>query len=121
METITAANLKWYLGQFRYNVQDEESIQVGIGEALRMGNFEFEREPSLSPGDRLDFLVGGVAIEVKRNGALGPLLRQLSRYAEHEKVRELLVVTARVQATNLPASINGKPLECLVLLGSVFS
>jgi len=116
----SASHLSWYLGGFRYELTDEESIQRGIEEALRMGDFEFEREARLSAADRPDFLVQGVAIEVKRQGRLNSLLRQLARYAAHDRVLELLVVTARMQATDLPSELNGKPIECLVLLGSVF-
>lgn len=121
METLTAFALKWHLGHYRYNVTDEGSMQRGITEALHMGGFAFEREAILSPTDRVDFLVdGGVAIEVKRHGAVGDLLRQLARYARHETVRELLVVTARLQGSGLPSVLHGKPLECLVLVRSIF-
>jgi hypothetical protein len=120
MASATAAGLMWYLGDFRSKLVDEDAIQRGIAEALRVGDYEFEREARLSKTDRLDFLVGGVAIEVKRNGSLSQLLRQLARYAQHEKVRELLVVTARPQVSDLPNELCGKPLECLVLVGSLF-
>lgn len=115
-----AATIKEYLGKFKYDLEDEDSIQRGIARALELGNYLFEREARLSSKDRPDFLVGNVAIEVKRHGALTPLLRQLSRYAQHDRVRELLVVTARVVATDVPDTLNGKPVECLVLLGSIF-
>jgi len=117
---MTARELELYLGGFRYNLTNEESIQLGIAEALRAGHIAFERETRLSARDRLDFLVGDVAIEVKLKGTANDLLRQLSRYTEHESVRELLVVTARSQLSDLPDELHGKPLECLVLLGSIF-
>lgn len=120
MEPVTATALLWHLRRFRYNLADEDSIQIGVDEALRLGDYEFEREARLSPTERVDFLVGGVAIEVKRRGTSQDLLRQLSRYAQHDRVRELLVVTARAQASDLPDTIGGKPIQCLVLLGSVF-
>lgn len=120
MGSITAAYLKSYLANFRYHLDSEESIQLGIAAALQAGGIGFEREPRLSPTERPDFLVDGVAIEVKRHGALTPLLLQLSRYAELDGVREVLVVTARVQSTDVPSELHGKPLECLVLLGSIF-
>ena len=118
---MTAASLASYLGLWRYNVTTEDSIQVGIAEALRREGFVFEREYRLSAHDRLDFFVGGrVAIEVKRHGSVNELLRQLSRYAEHDTVHELLVVTARSQLSSLPRELHGKPLECLTLLRSFF-
>lgn len=119
-EAMTAAYLRDYLGNFRYQLDSEEAIQLGIAAALQEGGLPFEREPRLSSTERPDFLVDGVAIEVKRHGPLNALLRQLSRYAELDSVRELLVVTARLQSTDVPAELHGKPLECLVLLGSLF-
>lgn len=117
----SAAGLMWQLGDYRYDLTSEETIQIGLAEALRRSGYEFVREARLSPTDRVDFLVeGGVAIEVKRQGSVGDLLRQLSRYASHDAVQEMLVVTARPQATDLPLELGGKPLECLVLLGSLF-
>lgn len=120
MERPTAARLATYLGGFKYDIVDEDTMQLGIGEALRQGGIAFEREHRLSRRDRPDFFVDGVAIEVKRKGTLNELLRQLSRYAEHDQVRELLVVTARVQSTSLPTQLHGKPLCCCVLIGSFF-
>jgi hypothetical protein len=120
MATASASSLKSYLGGFRYDLTSEQTIQDGIAVALSRSGYEYEREARASAKDRFDFLVQGVAIEVKRHGAVNDLLRQLSRYAEHDEVRELLVVTARLQSTDLPSELHGKPLECLALLGSVF-
>jgi hypothetical protein len=120
MREISAGYLKLYLGDFRYNLTDEYTIQAGIERVLRDAELDFEREKHLAIRDRLDFFVGGVAIEVKRQGSVGDLLRQLSRYAEYGVVRELLVVTARAQLSDLPSELGGKPLECLVLLRSIF-
>ncbi len=117
---MNAVELKHYLAAFRYDLTSEDSIQVGIAGVLRAGGVAFERETRLSSRDRLDFLVGDVAIEVKLKGTVNDLLRQLSRYTEHESVGELLVVTGRVQLSGLPEQIVGKPLECIPLLGSMF-
>jgi hypothetical protein len=121
MEALTAYRLKEALSGYRYDLSNEDSIQSGLERAMLMEGLVFVREAQLSNEDRLDFLVDAcVAIEVKRQGSLQELLRQLSRYAQHVVVRELLVVTSRLQSTNLPTEIGGKPLECLVLLGSIF-
>lgn len=121
MEALTAESLSEYLSGYRYDLTNEDSIQNGIERVMLSEGLVFVREARLSATERLDFLVdAGIAIEVKRHGALNDLLRQLSRYAEHGAVRELLVVTARLQSTDIPREICGKPLECLVLLGSIF-
>lgn len=119
-QALTADRLKEYLAGFRYDLTSEDSIQRGIERVLEVFGLSFEREFRLSGADRLDFLVDGIAIEVKRQGSRQDLLRQLSRYAQHEAVRELLVVTARLQLSDLPSELHGKPLDCLSLLGSIF-
>jgi len=121
LDVVTAAALGAQLSGFRYDLTTEDSIQRDLAFALaRRGFRDAEREVRLSATDRLDFLVGGVAIEVKLNGSVGELLRQLSRYAAYERVRELLVVTARLQLSDLPNRLHDKPLACLVLFGSIF-
>lgn len=128
---VCAHSLKSHLAGYRYDLTSEATIQAGLASVLSVDGFVFEREAQLSATDRPDFLVlgqgvvagavfSGVAIEVKRAGSRSDLLRQLSRYAQHETVRELLVVTARSQLSDLPSELHRKPLECLVLLGSVF-
>ena len=56
-----------------------------------MHAFAFEREAKLSEHSRPDFLATpGVCIEVKMQGAVAEVRRQLTRYAEHDKVRVIV-------------------------------
>jgi argininosuccinate synthase len=66
------------------------------------------REHRLATGDIIDFFVDGVAVEVKLKRNQPPsILFQLKRYARHESVTSLVLVTNR--AMGLPREINGKP------------
>lgn len=89
---------------------DEARLQHWAAGVLRSASVDFEEQVPLSPRDRLDFLCGGVAIELKVKGSLADLLRQLDRYAEHERVSELLVVSTRRQLVRLPEMLREKPL-----------
>ncbi len=84
-----------------------------VGIVVGPGN----REVCLSPRDRIDFLLDlGLGIEVKVDGAASGVWRQLRRYAEHDLVRALMLVTTRARhATGAPTSLNGKPIEIHVL------
>ncbi|HWJ71895.1 MAG TPA: hypothetical protein VNX29_01900 [Kaistia sp.] len=64
------------------------------------------REVRLSNEDIIDFVVDGVGVEVKIGGSAPAIYRQLRRYAEHEDIRALLLVTS--VAMSLPAQILGK-------------
>ena len=61
----------------------------------------------LSDADIVDFMVGSIAVEVKIKGAKAEIYRQLERYAAHDNVTAILLVSSR--SMHLPALINGKP------------
>jgi hypothetical protein len=44
--------------------------------------------------------------------------RQLHRYAGHEAVKALVLVTSRRRLGNLPATLRGKPVEVVVVPGA---
>ena len=94
----------------------EDALQISIASMFNEQHIEPNREHRLSAKDRLDFFVEGIAIEVKIDSSLPALLRQLSRYAAHEEVRELMVVTSRSKLAQLPTSLNGKPITVVELL-----
>lgn len=90
-------------------VELHEQLALVIGRA----GIPVRREARLTPRDRVDLLVGDIAIEVKVKGKRVPL-EQLERYAEHDAVGGLLLVTTR--AATLPPTIGGKPAAVVSLL-----
>lgn len=102
----------------RFNFTNEEELQAGI--ALALAPLEHAREVILDGASRIDFMVGNVGLEVKIGGGISPLTRQLARYAAHERISALVVVTAKEQhRLQLPAAINGKPLRVIALRGGI--
>jgi hypothetical protein len=94
----------------RLNFTTEAELQQGIAAALKVAGVIFEREVKLSSTDRIDFLLAyGLGIEVKVDGSISALLRQLHRYAQRPEIARLLVVSSLFRLNNLPAEINGKP------------
>jgi len=98
------------LSRYRYDCASEFELQNGIEEVLKDSSFDYEREVRLSKEDRVDFLVDRIGIEIKIDGSTTELLRQLARYAKHEKIKCLVVVTSRSRLTSLPERLGGKPI-----------
>lgn len=92
------------------NLSSEALAQADIETALRAHFLDrlVEREVRLSATDRVDFMVDGVAIEVKvRASAARGLVSQIGRYARHERVTSIVVATAK--AATVPTIVGGKP------------
>lgn len=109
------------LRSYRYSFHTEDGLQLGIASALRNAGFSYVREAAMDAHDRLDFLVGldpggYVAIEAKIDGTANALLRQLHRYAQHDGIDALVVVTNRARLTQMPPELNGKPVRVVSLL-----
>lgn len=103
------------LGSYRFNFTKESELQDGIEAVLERESVKAKREVRLSPRDRIDFLAGTVGIEVKTAGSSANLLRQLARYAEHEAVRSLVVVTNRSHLACVgQAEFGDKPVSVVV-------
>jgi hypothetical protein len=113
---VTAATAAAALRVFRFRFGNEDDLQAGIADAL--APLPVEREVRLSPRDRVDHLLpGGVVIEVKVAGPADRVLAQLTRYAAHDRVTGLVLVTTRARHQDLPADLNGKPVEIVYLGG----
>lgn len=83
-------------------------MQLSIEEALDAAGFPNKREHRLSVADRIDFMIGSVGLEAKTRCNKRAIYRQLERYAQHDEIEALILVTGT--AMGLPAAINGKPI-----------
>ena len=108
VETLCADVIR-LIHESRLDLSDEKRLQADLATVLAKNDLAFEREKRLSAWDIPDFLVGGtVAVECKLRGARKiEVFQQLRRYAEHDEVRALVLVSN--VAMGLPPEINGKP------------
>ena len=92
----------------------EADLHRMVAERLAECGFVFQHEATVSRGCRIDYLVGDVGVEIKK-GKPRPtdLQKQLSRYAQSESVRSLIVLSWC--SVDLPERINGKPVHALAL------
>lgn len=116
-----AAAVSALLGAYRFRAVNEAELQRGIEAVLIEAGYTFTREKHLSRKDRPDFLLeDGVAVEVKIDGTLTAVMRQLSRYAEQATVTVIVLVTTRAtQAVRIPQEFCGKPVRVVLLAGAL--
>lgn len=103
-----------------YLAASEHELHEGIASSLAAAGIAFEREVRLDARSRVDFLTGdGIGIEVKVAGSVHSVVRQLARYAEHDRVRALVLATTTVKHWPLCGcpSTGGKPLAIAWLGG----
>jgi hypothetical protein len=112
---MNARELKVLLAAYRIDCTNELTLQDGIARILIEHAVPFEREYRLGARDRVDFLVGDVALECKVGGSVSALIRQLHRYAQAPAVGELLVVTPRIKHNKMPAWLNAKRVTVLAM------
>lgn len=114
---VDGPELARLLEGYRLDASSESVLQDGIAAALTDAGVVFEREARLDALSRPDFMVGGLAIEVKVGGSWAALVRQLHRYAGHERVKGLLVVSSRMRLMRVPRELAGKPVAVAAVMG----
>lgn len=103
----TATALAALIRRARLDLSTEKHAQADLEKALTAAAIAYEREVTLAPGDIVDFLVDGVALEVKlRNIGKRRIFKQLERYAGSERVRAIMLATNI--SMGLPEQIGGK-------------
>lgn len=108
------------LRAFRYHAGTEPELHAAITTALTRAEILFSREVRLDDDSRIDFLVSeGIGIEVKMNGSLAALTRQVARYAAHPTISTVIVVTTRHALSRFPPTLSGKPIHVVMPPGAL--
>ena len=92
----------------RFTLSDEKRLQAEIEEVLTSFGIEHAREYRLDAGSIIDFMVGGIGVEVKIKGSKLEIWRQLERYAEFDEIETLILVTN--VPMGCPSVVKGKPI-----------
>lgn len=115
---MKAAEVSDLLGRYRIMGLTEVTVQEQIESVLQRQGIPFQREVELTPGDRIDFMVGAVGVEVKTKGTRAAITRQLGRYVRSESVEEIiLAATSRRILASVPDEILDMPITKHLLQG----
>ena len=98
-------------GGYTFHHSSEDELQLAVAHVLDEHGLDHEREVILGRRDRIDFLVGDVGIEVKVDGSLSLVTRQVHRYMQSDRISGLILLTSRSKHTNLPSIISDKPVR----------
>jgi len=110
------------IARYNFRFNNEATLQDAIETVLRDNALPFEREVIIGPNGRLDFLVHpGIAVEVKIDGSLPELTRQVFRYTQNPRIGSILIVTSRLRLMGVVEEINGKPIASLYLRSGLSS
>jgi len=106
---VTPRDLAVLLGSFSYPLGHETLLQEAVEKVLTDEKVPFKREFVLSPGSRVDFFVDEhIALELKIKMSARHVFRQLERYATHDQVDSLVLMT--LGTGGVPPSVNDKPI-----------
>jgi hypothetical protein len=106
---MTSAELVSLLRSARFLRTDESALQLDVAKLLDQAGVRYEREKRFDARDRVDFMVGDIALELKVKSSEKELLRQLLRYSQQPSVREIVVAGTCHSVLRLPRLANGKP------------
>lgn len=95
------------------HVNMEYDLQKDVAAALIAQNITFKKEYQLGPGNRVDFFIDGIAVEIKKGKPNRQrVLDQIQRYARFECVDAVVLVIQT--SLQMPVEIvNEKP--CIVI------
>jgi len=113
---MTVHNVWCALNAFKFGGSSELELQNAIEKALaRVGWTDVRREVELQgldgPAGRIDFMVGLVGLEIKIDGSQAAVTRQCHRYLEASvdgKPLESLLLATTKSGHRLPSTMNGK-------------
>ena len=92
---------------FPFSIHNEKLVQKEMSDVFNSYNIEHKREVILKPNGIIDFMVGDIGIEVKVKGGVESIYKQCKRYCDDDRVKVLVLVTARCMG--FPKELNGKP------------
>ena len=117
-EPWTVQQLLELLTSARFRAAHEADLQAAIATVLDDAGAPFTREVHLGTAGRIDFIVHRIGIEVKVAGPVKDVRAQLARYAEHDALDTVVLVT-RCLRHKMPETLCDKRIHVIHLWGAL--
>jgi len=97
---------------YRINGNKESDYHAGMKRILDVANIRYVHEYILSDKDRIDFYLPDfqIGIEIKIDGSVEQVNRQMRKYADSDDIRTLFLYTTRNRHINVAPELGGKPI-----------
>jgi hypothetical protein len=107
----------------RHPTSTESELEASIKATIESGGFDVITQKIITKRDRIDLFVPiiGLGVEVKIAGSYTRVAEQLLRYAEHEEVNALLLVTSKASHRQLADLPNDRNIPVWVLCTAIYS
>lgn len=103
---------------------DEEwKLEASVKSLVESAGFFVESQKTFTKRDRIDLFVPtiGLGIECKIAGSYTRVASQLLRYADHEEVKALLLVTSQASHRTVDQVTNDRGIPIWVLCTAIYS
>lgn len=102
----------------------ELGLHLDLAKALADAGIPSVSEHRLSGKDRVDVVVrteaGLVAVEVKVRGSVDEIDRQVARYAAHDEVAAVVIVSPLMRHSGVAREVCGKPVHVVIRAEGAF-
>ena len=93
----------------------EPELHEAVKQLFNENAVFYKHEVVLSKQDRVDFMIDGIALEIKDGGGVSAIIRQLHRYAQCDAVASVILLTTKLSHKKVPSIMNGKSVAVIIL------
>lgn len=120
---MTAEEVAQAVRGYRFAYVKEDDLQEGLAAALAERFPDAVRREVALGGKlgRIDLTVDRVGVESKVDGPARKVRKQVERYCDSTELDAVVLVSSKAKHLKMPATVNGKPVIVVSLLGSRWS
>lgn len=106
----------------RHPTNEESELEASVARTIESLGFAVTKQKIITSRDRIDLFIPiiGLGIEVKIAGSYSRVAGQLLRYAEHDEIKALLLVTSRASHRQLHGMQNDRGIPVFVLCTAIY-